>query len=281
MSILDVLSGGFGQALGGVLSQSGFGQNSGGGLPGLGGLGGLSGGLGDLMGKAAGGLSQLGQTAPGGMGGLMGAGALGAVLGNLLPGNAVKAVAMAGAAAAAWNFFRKWTQEGAPAEGPINIGQARTEHLSQDWGEGSWPQEHPQAKALDAAPMSTDKAAELVARAMVYAAKADGQIDSAEQQRMEMVLAGLLPEGEIKQKIAVIKTENIDPAKLAAMVSSPEQAEDVYRLSCAAIDIDHFMETSYLAALANALNISPSRKKEIEAEAEQVRKALEQAVNAA
>ena len=60
----------------------------------------------------------------------------------------------------------------------------------------------------------------------------------------------------------------------AADIQSVEQGEDIYRLSCVVIDIDHFMERSYLDALADALGIPPARRAELEADASQGRRQL-------
>ena len=78
--------------------------------------------------------------------------------------------------------------------------------------------------------------------------------------------------------LARLQNETIDPAKIAAQTRTPEQAEDVYRLSCSVIDVDHFMERGYLDALAQSLGIGNARKGELEAEASQARAALRQAV---
>lgn len=45
----------------------------------------------------------------------------------------------------------------------------------------------------------------------------------------------------------------LDPQRLAQGVRNEEEATEIYFLSCAAIDIDHFMERSYLNALGDAL----------------------------
>lgn len=44
----------------------------------------------------------------------------------------------------------------------------------------------------------------------------------------------------------------LDPQRLAQGVRNEEEATEIYFLSCAAIDIDHFMERSYLNALGDA-----------------------------
>lgn len=286
MSILDILnSGPIGAMLDGLQKQGGLGglgdifgggsQGSspfGGGSQGSSPFGGASqgsspfGGIGSalesLAGKARSASASLSENAPGGMGGLLGAGALGAVLGNLLPGNAVKGVALAGAAAAAWNFYKKWA-----------------ESRDQDEEETARPAVTASAPA-GALPQRADPTAELIMRSMNYAARADGNIDAQEKARMDAVLKAMLPGENLDGVMASISMEPLDPARIASEVRSPEQGDDVYRLSCMTIDIDHFMERSYLDTLAKMLKIKPSEQKEIEAQAEQAKKSLSKAIAA-
>ncbi|WP_065649115.1 tellurite resistance TerB family protein [Pantoea eucrina] len=100
-----------------------------------------------------------------------------------------------------------------------------------------------------------DQRAERLITALVFAAKSDGHIDEAEQAAIEKNIqqAGYGEQAErvIKQAIA----RPLDPQWLAAGVKNEEEALELYVLSCAAIDVDHFMERSYLAALGDALAI--------------------------
>ncbi|STP19573.1 inner membrane protein [Escherichia coli] len=56
----------------------------------------------------------------------------------------------------------------------------------------------------------------------------------------------------------------LDPQRLATGVRNEEEALEIYFLSCAAIDIDHFMERSYLNALGDALKIPQDVREGIE-----------------
>lgn len=267
MSIFDVLTNGsLGSVLDSLTGGSGARGGSGGGFGGLGNM--MSGGVGEI-------LSQLGQKAktagrelrdntPGGLGGLAGAGALGALLGNVLQGDLMKSVALAGAGAVAWNFYKKWAaqQNGAKA------GQAAQKSAEMPAGWGGTTQ-----------PATVDPTAELVTRAMIYAARSDGNIDAAEQQRIDEILQNMLPGQDTAGLMQRIRNEVIDPNKIAVAVGSPEQADDVYRLSCAVIDIDHFMEQGYLQALAKALGIDAAKSRQLEAEASQARQQLQSYVS--
>lgn len=253
MSIFDVLTnGGLGAVLNSIAGQGGKGP--------MGGLGGSVGSvLNDLGRKAKSAADTLGNATPGGLGGLAGAGALGAILGNVIQGDLLKSVAMAGAGAVAYNFYKKWAadQQGNKTQAAMNQERPATEP---GWG--------------DTVPASIDPTAELVIRSMIYAARADGNIDSDEQARIDAVLQNMMPGQDVSGVIQRIRSEAIDPNKIAVAVGSPEQAEDVYRLSCAVIDIDHFMEHSYTQALAQALGLSQAKKQDLEREADTARRAL-------
>ena len=214
---------------------------------------------------------------PGGAGGLLGAGLLGALVGSVVSSDLVKNAALVGAGAIAWNFYQKWSagqQQGAQS------GQGAAQ--PQGWPAQVSTTQVPTAHAPTAQPpvaggpmtMQLDPTAELVMRTMIYAARADGNIDAAERQRIDAVLQSMLPGQDVSGLLRQMQEEQIDPAKIAVQARSVEQAEDLYRLSCAVIDIDHFMERGYLDALARALSIADARKAGLEAEAQQARQQL-------
>ncbi len=210
--------------------------------------------LGTLTGQARSAAADLQQKTPGGMGGLVGAGVLGALLGNVVSSDMVKNVALLGAGAVAWNFYQKWSASQSAQNGS-EAGEWKNVTTSQP-----------------------DPTAELVMRTMIFAARADGMVDSIEQKRIDTVLQNMLGGLNTGPLLNQIQQETLDPGKIAAQVRSVEQAEDLYRLSCAVIDIDHFMERGYLDALAGALHISQERKAAIEMEAGQARQQLMTAI---
>lgn len=216
---------------------------------------GLGSTLGSLADKAKSTASDLGKNAPGGLGGLLGAGALGALLGTVLSKDVLKNAALVGAGAVAWNFYQKWSQNKASVEGPV---------------EGNAFGGAPQAVAE----VQADATAMLLLRAMVFAAKADGHIDPTERERITKVVQQMFQGQDASRLLAGLMDEPLNPEALAARVQSPEQGEDVYRLSCLIVDIDHFMERGYLDGLARALGIRLQRKEALEAEADQARRQL-------
>ncbi len=89
----------------------------------------------------------------------------------------------------------------------------------------------------------------------MFAAKSDGHIDGDERKAIErsMQEAGIGAAGE--QLIQQAIDRPLDPQWLAQGIKNEEEALELYFLSCAAIDVDHFMERSYLNALGDALKI--------------------------
>lgn len=100
-----------------------------------------------------------------------------------------------------------------------------------------------------------DQRAERLVTALVFAAKSDGHIDDRERAAIERSIheSGYGEEAEALIQKAINRP--LDPAWLAADVKNEDEALELYFLSCAAIDVDHFIERSYLTALGDALKI--------------------------
>ena len=111
--------------------------------------------------------------------------------------------------------------------------------------------------------------------ALVFAAKSDGHIDHKERSAIEQQLR----EAGVEEKGRALVTQAIeqplDPQRLAQSVKNEEEALELYFLSCAAIDIDHFMERSYLNALGDALKIPQDVREGIEQDIREQKQALQ------
>lgn len=123
-----------------------------------------------------------------------------------------------------------------------------------------------------AAPL--DVRTERLILALVFAAKSDGHIDAKEQQAIEQQLreAGIAEQG--RALIARAMEQPLDPHRLARDVHNEEEALELYFISCAAIDIDHFMERSYLNALGDALKLPLEVREGIERDLQQQKQQL-------
>lgn len=122
-----------------------------------------------------------------------------------------------------------------------------------------------------AIPNSQDSEAEnakalLLVKAMISAAKADGEIDGDER---ATILKALDDQGQGGEAHAFIETEMAKPLNLFEITSQVQDeatAIEVYTASCLAIVVDTVEERQYLDRLAGRLGIEPEQAKAIEAQ---------------
>ena len=115
-----------------------------------------------------------------------------------------------------------------------------------------------QAQAyVPAAPQQQASDAEIIITAMIDAAKADGQVDADEFQRITSSLKqnGL---GQDGMNYVIQKLQGpMETAKIVAAVKGrPELAAEVYSASLMAINVDTDAERKYLAKLGKAMGLS-------------------------
>jgi uncharacterized membrane protein YebE (DUF533 family) len=210
------------------------------------------GGLGDLLGSVLGGASQ-GQSS-GGLGDLLGSvlggsaqggGGLGDLLGSVLGGGA-----QGGSRGHSDGL-------GDLLGGDLGslIGGALAKHVQTVDPDAPTPMPDDYSMLPDdLEPQHANKQAVLLIRTMINAAKADGQIDQAEQQAILEKL------GQVTQEeIEFIRNEFAKPLDLESFVNEVPRGMEhqVYLLSLATIDLDKQSEANYLGALAQALRITP------------------------
>ncbi len=208
--------------------------------------GGAGGGLGGLLGGLTGGAGGAGAGA-GGLGGLAGG------LGGLLGGQQQGGQQQQGGAAGGLGGLLESLGGGAQA------GQAQQQPQQGGFGDlfnnalaGQEPQPDPAA----------EQQAEILLRATLMAARADGQIDAAEQQK----IVGNL--GEMSDEEAnFIREEMANPTSLEAFIPTIPQGmgQQVYLMSLMAIDLDTQEEAQYLDKLAKGLNIDHATSNAIHA----------------
>ena len=231
-----------------------------GGGGGGGGAGAPGGGLGGLLGQLVGGMQQAASTARtevssnnpaavGGLGALAGAvlgggrGALGgglmAVLGSLAVSALQNAASQTGG------------QGGLPNSA---LGSNAAQNAAAPAGSPSYV---PAAPSLPASPEAAQANARLLLQAMISAAKADGQIDGAEMNKIMGKLREAGSEPEAQQFVLQEMGKPLDLAGLAAAVPSPEMAVQVYAASLLAVEVDTPAERGYFAMLGQQLGLAP------------------------
>lgn len=210
-----------------------FGQLQGA-LAGMGGGAGAGGSMGGLADRAR---DFLGKDQVGGLSGAQ-IGGIGAAAGALLGGGlggAAKggAMAMLGTLAlGALKAAREAQAAAAPADAALEPGEIRA--------------------------VTGEDSEKLVLRAMISAAKADGNIDQTEMQK----IIGKISADDVtpaeKQFVLDEMARPLDVDALAAEVGNPAQAAQVYAASILSIDADTDAEKAYLRELARALSLDPA-----------------------
>jgi len=250
----DVLGSLIGAALGGSQGQTTQGGGS----------------LGDLLGSVLGGAQGSSGSSAGGLGDLLGGllgggkassasgGGLGDLLGSVLGGGASKG-SMPTDAKGLEDLLGigKSTGGGLLGGALAKYGQVQNPDLSTPSAD-----DHSMLPAgFD--PREASRQAELMIKAMINAAKSDGNFDEAEQQK---ILAKL---GDVTQdEIDFVKREFAAPLDAQAFANSvPRGLEhQIYAVSLSAIDLDENSEAQYLGELAQSLRIGAAEANQIHAQ---------------
>jgi uncharacterized membrane protein YebE (DUF533 family) len=197
---------------------------------------------GGLGGLAAAAQSMLNSPQMGGMSGAQ-VGGLGALAGALLGGRggAVKGAA-GGGAMAILGTLALGAMQNARAGGSSAPGTG--------FAAGAPSQQ-------EVASVTSEEGERLALRAMIAAAKADGQVDPTEMDR----ILGQMKTDEVSESERRFVLDELhkplDVAEIAREVNTPAQAAEVYAASLLAIDIDTDGEREYLRNLAAALRLDP------------------------
>ncbi|HOW72232.1 MAG TPA: DUF533 domain-containing protein [Phycisphaerae bacterium] len=102
--------------------------------------------------------------------------------------------------------------------------------------------------------MQVESQAELLVDAMINAAKADGQID---QQEIERIATKVETTGDSRERLIEKLRKPMDTDRIARSATSPQLAVQVYAASLLAIEVDTEAEKQYLADLAGRLRLDP------------------------
>jgi uncharacterized membrane protein YebE (DUF533 family) len=209
------------------------------------------------LGKMMGGM-QSGGTSSAGAGGL---GNLGGVIGEVLGGLGNNKTALGGLGALAGAVLGGGGRSARGAIGGGGLAMLASLAFSALKKIGQAPQRPPRAlfepeTSADAEALERD--AEIIVKAMINAAKADGQIDQSEVER----IVGKLEEGGLtEEEKAFFMEEANKPLDLDAVVASaagePDMAAQIYAASLLAIEVDTEAERQYMAELASRLNLHP------------------------
>jgi uncharacterized membrane protein YebE (DUF533 family) len=110
--------------------------------------------------------------------------------------------------------------------------------------------------------VAQEESAKLMLRAMIQAAKADGQITDEERKTIMEYLADVSPEE--REFVEAEMAKPLDPMALARDTSDSMKAQ-VYATSLMAVRLDNAAEASYLHQLADALGLSEETRNRVRA----------------
>lgn len=97
----------------------------------------------------------------------------------------------------------------------------------------------------------------LIIKAMIAMAKADGHIDQQEMAQIEQALSDMNADAQVRQLVQQELQKPLDPAEIARLANSPQQASEIYLASLIVADEQSFMEKAYLQELAKQLQLAP------------------------
>lgn len=218
-------------------------------------LGGQAGGMGGMAREA----QKKFQTSP--LNSFGGGAAMGGVLGLLLGGKAMRKMAggaagYGGAAilgALALRAYQSY-QQGKSVQGtvPMTPGEIAQVPASQ------LPHALP---AADGSPFEL-----LLMRAMIGAAKSDGQIDPQEQQHVFEQVERLGLDAESKAAVFDLLAKPLDLSRLDASVGNEAQRAEIYLAARLATNGDHPGERAYLEALSTRLQLPPQLRAHLDSQ---------------
>ncbi|MCD8532432.1 MAG: tellurite resistance TerB family protein [Saccharospirillaceae bacterium] len=203
--------------------------------------------------------------------GALGGGALGLLLGSKsgrkLGSTALKVGGSAALAAVAFKTYQSWKagKTAAATEGDQNAARQTTATALP--GQATAAALTAPAQAVIHDPEQRESL--LLLSAMIAAAKADGHIDDAEQQRISSAVQAMGATAEVNRFVEQELRKPLDPADIAAQVTAPEEAAEVYLASVLVVDEQNFMEKAYLQELARQLKLEPGLVAELEKQVQQ------------
>ncbi len=245
----------------GSMMQQGMSQSTGTRMANAFGGGGSGGSLTDILGGLAGALGggpQTGsapQAGPGGLDNL--GGVVGEVLGSLGNNRAV----LGGLGALAGALLGGGQRSARGAIGGGGLAMLASLAIAALRKAGQTPQSTPRAllepqTAEDQQALEQD--AEIIVKAMINAAKADGRIDDNEIQK---IVGKLQEDGLTEEEKELFMTEASKPMDIDAVIASaggrPEMAAQIYSASLLAIEVDTPAEQQYMQQLAQGLGLDP------------------------
>lgn len=204
------------------------------------GSGGAGGMLDGILGAVKGGLASAAENPAA-------AGGIGAVLGSLVGGggDSVKGAIGGGALAMLGGVAMKALMSGGQAEG------------TNAFSGGDMPLGLKEPETRDEA-QTLEQTAELAVKAMINAAKSDGEIGPEEMERIVGKLKESGMDGGTQHWVMMEMSKPLDLDAFVAEIPNTEVGAEVYAASLLAIEVDTDAERDYLQQLAAATGLNPA-----------------------
>ena len=245
----------------GSMMQQGMSQSTGTRMANAFGGSGSGSSLTDILGGLAGALGGAAQTESAPQAGLDGLSNLGGVVGEVLVNLGSNRAVLGGLGALAGALLGGGRSSARGAIGGGGLAMLASLAIAALRKAGQTPQSTPRAllepqTAEDQQALEQD--AEIIVKAMINAAKADGRIDDNEIQK---IVGKLQEDGLTEEEKELFMTEASKPMDIDAVIASaggrPEMAAQIYSASLLAIEVDTPAEQQYMQQLAQGLGLDP------------------------
>lgn len=177
---------------------------------------------------------------------------LGTKKGRKLSGTALKYGGIAALGTVAYKAYGDWKKD---KENSINTGENSASSDSNT--DGIIPKLNHVDESENTNLILEEKGDLLMLKAMIAAAKADGHVDEAEQEKIQSAINALGASEEVNQFFQQELAKPLDPEEICRDVSNPEEAAEIYLASLLVTEEKNFMEKSYLKELARLLKLEP------------------------
>jgi len=202
-------------------------------------------------------------------GGLLVGGLAGALMGKSAKKFASSAMKLGGAAAVAglaYSAYQRYRSGQMPSGSASTVAAPRPALEQERPASGPWGADVVDLKPLQEAhflPVSNDTAATenlslKLIRAMISAAKADGQIDGTESERIFNQIGTLGLNDEERSFLLTEINRPRSAREVAASAENPEEAAEIYAISVMAVNPNGLAERLYLGDLSRLLKLEPA-----------------------
>ena len=164
---------------------------------------------------------------------------LGTGAGRRVTGSALKIGSLAAIGGIGWKAYQNWMAQ-------KQVTDQEIKDIAED------------AKIIPVNELSEEQAnqrSEILLKAMIAAAKADGHVNSKEMAGINEQIAKLKLDGDVATLIQAEIAKRLDIKEIAEMAENQEMAAEIYLVSAVVTDKENTMEREYLETLARTMEL--------------------------